>query len=131
MLNGLPVGTMVQGRTSGRYRHGFRYAHLPKISFVESTDDYGFTFLDPVQVIRGLHLIPVFSEGRTSLLLPTCYALAGARARRWQVEFWVRLGDTRSSWFNGGWSPYSASTCRARLSRCASKCGLCKGLSRR
>jgi len=54
----------------GPYRHGFRYASLPKIGFVESSDEYAFTFLDPVQAIRGAHLIPTFSEGRTSALLP-------------------------------------------------------------
>jgi hypothetical protein len=53
----------------GQYRHGFRYAHLPKIGFVESTDEYAFTFLDPTQVIKGSHLIPAFTEGRTSALL--------------------------------------------------------------
>jgi hypothetical protein len=39
------------------------------------------------------------------------------------------LSSTRRSWFNGGWSPYSVSTCKARLSQWASKCSLCKGLS--
>jgi hypothetical protein len=47
----------------------FYYARLPKIGFVESTDKYAFTFLDPIQVIRGSHLIPAFSEGQTSALL--------------------------------------------------------------
>ena len=62
----------------GRYRHGFRHARLPKIGFVESTDEYAFTFLDPVQVIRGMHIIPAFSEGRTSVLLPVRKSVARA-----------------------------------------------------
>ena len=37
---------------------------------MESSDEYAFTFLDPKQVIRGAHIIPAFSEGRTSTLLP-------------------------------------------------------------
>ena len=53
-----------------RYQHGFQRACLPKIGFVESSDEYAFTFLDPKQVIRGAHIIPAFSEGRTSTLLP-------------------------------------------------------------
>ena len=52
------------------YRHGFYHARLPKIGFVESSDEFAFTFLDPAQVIRGAHIMPVFSEGRTSALLP-------------------------------------------------------------
>ena len=58
------------GVEPGRYRHGFRYARLPKIGFVESADPFAFTFLDPAQAIRGVHVIPAFSEGRTSALLP-------------------------------------------------------------
>ena len=54
----------------GQYQHGFHLAHLPKISFMESSDEYAFTFLDPKQVIRGAHIIPVYSEGRTLTLLP-------------------------------------------------------------
>jgi hypothetical protein len=54
----------------GQYRHGLLVGRLPKIGFVESTDKYAFTFLDPGQAIRGAHLIPAFAEGRSSALLP-------------------------------------------------------------
>jgi hypothetical protein len=64
------------GFEPGRYRYGIRYAQLPKIDFVESTDPYVFTFLDPAQAIRGVHLIPVFSKGHTSALLPTAKSIA-------------------------------------------------------
>jgi hypothetical protein len=64
------------GVEPGQYRHGFHLAHLPKISFVESSDEYAFTFLDPKQVIRGAHIIPVFSEGCTSTLLPATKSVA-------------------------------------------------------
>ena len=64
------------GVEPGRYCHGFRYAHLPKFGFVESTDDYAFTFLDPALVIRGAHMIPAFTEGRTTALLPWTKSLA-------------------------------------------------------
>ena len=52
------------------HRHGFSRAVLPKIGFVPSTDEYTFGFLDPKHVIRGCHLIPAFTCGRTSDLLP-------------------------------------------------------------
>jgi hypothetical protein len=64
------------GFEPGRYRHGFHQARLPKIGFVESSDDYAFTFLDPGQVIRGAHITPAFSEGRISILLPATKSVA-------------------------------------------------------
>ena len=64
------------GVEPGRYCHGFQYAHLPKFRFVESTDDYAFAFLDPALVTWGAHMIPAFSEGRTSALLPATKSLA-------------------------------------------------------
>ncbi len=64
------------GMEPGPYRHGFQHTHLPKIGFVQSLDYYTFTFLDPAQVIRGVHLIPAFSEERTSSLLPVTKSLA-------------------------------------------------------
>jgi hypothetical protein len=64
------------GMEPGQYYHGFRHARLPKIGFVESTDEFAFTFLDPVQVIRGAHIIPAFAEGRTSTLLPVTKSIA-------------------------------------------------------
>ena len=53
------------------YRHGFRQARLPKISFVRpSSDEDAFGFLNPRNIIRACHLIPAFSCGRTNELLP-------------------------------------------------------------
>jgi hypothetical protein len=39
-------------------------------------DDYAFTFLDPALVIWGAHMIPAFSKGHTSALLPSTKSLA-------------------------------------------------------
>jgi hypothetical protein len=64
------------GVEPGRYCHGFYYTRLPKIGFVELMDKYAFTFLDPEQVIRGSHLIPAFSEGRTLALLQATKSVA-------------------------------------------------------
>ena len=60
----------------GQYYHRFCFARLPKIGFVESNDEYAFTFLDPAQVIRGAHIIPVFAEGCTTSLLPVTKSIA-------------------------------------------------------
>jgi hypothetical protein len=41
-----------------------KHARLPKVGFVDESDVDVFGFLDPGQVIRGAHLIPVFASGR-------------------------------------------------------------------
>jgi hypothetical protein len=71
------------------YKSGSRFSRLPKIGFVESSDHYAFGFLDPAHVIRGCHLIPAFSEGRTSLLLP--FTQSDAR---------MLESDTNDDWTN-------------------------------
>lgn len=43
---------------------------LPRVSCVPYNDTDAFGFLDPVDVIRGVHLLPRFRYGRTSSLLP-------------------------------------------------------------
>lgn len=51
------------------HRYGSTSARLPKVGFVPDSDSAAFGFLDPSLVIRGCHLIPVFSDGRTPNLL--------------------------------------------------------------
>ena len=63
------------------YTHGFRRAKLPKIGFMPSSDEYAFGFLDPRHVIRSCYLIPAFSCGRTTKLLPV--AKTDARCLRY------------------------------------------------
>ena len=58
------------------HSHGFHHPHLPKIGFVKSLDYYAFTFLDPTQVVRGVHIIPAFSARCTSDLLPATKTVA-------------------------------------------------------
>jgi hypothetical protein len=59
------------------HRWGLRKAHLPKVGFVPDRPDHiPFGFLDPSLVIQGCHLIPAFSDGRTSELLQKGVSLA-------------------------------------------------------
>ncbi|KIJ54888.1 hypothetical protein M422DRAFT_152963, partial [Sphaerobolus stellatus SS14] len=52
------------------YKSGPNYRRLDRIGFVHDEDNTeSFGFLDPSLVIRAVHLIPVFSEGRTNELL--------------------------------------------------------------
>ena len=53
------------------YTFGKRQAKLPKIGFVPDSDEFAFGFLDPSHVIRGCHLIPSFTDGKTPDLLTT------------------------------------------------------------
>ena len=52
------------------YRGGWKSRRLHRIGFVGADDDMAFGFLDPQEVIRGVHLIPTFHHGRTTTLLP-------------------------------------------------------------
>ena len=76
--------------TVGSPNVGIRHAQLPKIGFVESSDDYAFGFLNPAQAIRGMHVIPAFSEGRTSALLPTTNSLARVLNPE-EIDDWVNF----------------------------------------
>ncbi|KAJ7090534.1 hypothetical protein C8R44DRAFT_720233, partial [Mycena epipterygia] len=69
------------------YRSGHKKARLPKVGFVPESDPYAFGFLEPAQVIRGSHLIPDFSSGRTNDLLAT-RAVTAARAPD-DTDHWV------------------------------------------
>lgn len=48
------------------YRAGWGAQRLHRVGFVDGHDPQAFGFLDPSEVIRGVHLIPAFAHGRTS-----------------------------------------------------------------
>ena len=50
---------------------GWRSKCLHQIGFVDGDDPFAFSFLDPAEVICGVHLIPAFAYGQTSELLPS------------------------------------------------------------
>ena len=50
------------------HRSGSKAKWLHRIGFVEQEDEAAFGFLDPDQVVRGVHLIPAFAYGQTSAL---------------------------------------------------------------
>jgi hypothetical protein len=51
-------------------RGGWANKRLHGISFIPWDEPGAFGFLDPAQVIRGVHLIPNFPQGRTDSRLP-------------------------------------------------------------
>ena len=53
-----------------RARSGFKARRLHQVGFLNSNTDMGaFGFIDPLDVVRAVHLIPAFHFGKTSLLL--------------------------------------------------------------
>ena len=52
-------------------RSGFKARRLRQIGFLDSSnaDTPAFGFIDPLDVIRAIHVIPVFHFGKTNLLL--------------------------------------------------------------
>ncbi|KAF7308994.1 hypothetical protein MKEN_01100300 [Mycena kentingensis (nom. inval.)] len=53
------------------YASGLVPGKLPMVGCMPDSDPHAFGFLDPSLVIRGAHLMPVFSRGKTNDLLPT------------------------------------------------------------
>ena len=86
-----------------RYRSGPRYARLPIVGFVEDSDELAFGFLDPSLVIRGSHLVPRFSLGRTNTLMsyrgPTAARTPGC-TDDW-TNFYVNMYAAFSSQLSG------------------------------
>ncbi|KAJ7066702.1 hypothetical protein C8F01DRAFT_1124234 [Mycena amicta] len=52
------------------YRSGFKQKRLPRVRYMPHSSPDAFGFLDPLDVIRGSHLIPAFHHHRTSEYLP-------------------------------------------------------------
>lgn len=55
---------------------GWDSCRLDRVGFVPDSDPDAFGFLDPQDVVRGCHLIPAFTEGRTTTLLRSPSRLA-------------------------------------------------------
>jgi hypothetical protein len=72
------------------YRSGFRQARLPKIGFVESTDEFAFSFIDPANVVCGCHLIPAFNAGRSADLFPWPHSIA-RRLDPEEIDDWLNF----------------------------------------
>lgn len=64
---------------------GWAKKRLPRLRFVQHDKPDAFGFVNPADVIRGIHIIPAFYYGRTSLILPNP-SLARACGRDAEVE---------------------------------------------
>ena len=52
------------------FHSGFRRARLPAIGFIDLTDEFAFSFVDPANVVCRCHLILAFNAGQNADLLP-------------------------------------------------------------
>ncbi|KIN94465.1 hypothetical protein M404DRAFT_35030 [Pisolithus tinctorius Marx 270] len=71
-----------------QHKSGWNTKCLHRIGFFNANDDpdNAFGFLDPCQVIRGVHLIPAFMYGRTRELLP--FSIARPVLEKDEDWFW-------------------------------------------
>ncbi|KIM71547.1 hypothetical protein PILCRDRAFT_16970 [Piloderma croceum F 1598] len=70
------------------HHSGVTAARLPKIGFVEDNDELAFGFLDPSLIIRGCHLVPAFSDGKTTNLLRTTHTIVRPLG---EIDDWVNF----------------------------------------
>lgn len=74
-----------------KYRAGWTPRRLHRVGFVDSDDPQAFGFLDPSEVIRGVHMIPAFAHGRTSNLLGPSIARQAAENNEDWIFYYVGM----------------------------------------
>ena len=70
------------------YCSGFRRACLPTIGFIDSTDKFAFSFVDPANVLCGCHLILAFDAGQNADLLPWPCSIAQCLTNPDNIDDW-------------------------------------------
>jgi hypothetical protein len=51
------------------FEAGWKAKHLPRIGFIDGSEECAFGFVDPTCVVRAVHLIPAFHLGRTTEIM--------------------------------------------------------------
>ncbi|KAF9472522.1 hypothetical protein BDN70DRAFT_818524, partial [Pholiota conissans] len=69
----------------------WRAKYLPRIEFVNIEDYMPFGFLDPINVIRGCHVIPAFAYGQTDDLLPPSIACLPTENDKDWIYYYVNI----------------------------------------
>ncbi|KAH7909388.1 hypothetical protein BJ138DRAFT_1102735 [Hygrophoropsis aurantiaca] len=68
-----------------RIQSGFTAKRLPRVGYLPIDEPGAFGFLDPDQVIRGVHLIPAFAYDRTANYIPSSIA----QREEGEVDDWL------------------------------------------
>ena len=72
------------------YYYSSRIDYYNQCGFVESTDDFAFSFVDPADVIRGSHLILAFNAGRSAVLILHSHSIARCLKPE-EVDDWLNF----------------------------------------
>lgn len=56
------------------YPSGWAAKRLPRVGFLDADDPSAFGFIDPMHVVRGVHLIPAFACGGSQQIAPDSIA---------------------------------------------------------
>ncbi|KAK0226736.1 hypothetical protein EDD85DRAFT_923411 [Armillaria nabsnona] len=76
-----------------KHRSGFKAKWPHWVGFVDTEDPEAFGFLDPADVIRAIHLVPVYKLGRTSDFMPPSISRRPNEHdedyERYSVDMWV------------------------------------------
>ncbi|KAF8874231.1 hypothetical protein BD779DRAFT_1476607 [Infundibulicybe gibba] len=78
------------------HKSGWKARRLHRVGFIDSNEDPegAFGFLDPNEVIRGVHLIPAFAHGRTtSLLAPSIIRPPREKNKDWLYYYVGMFAD--------------------------------------
>jgi len=77
---------------------GWKAKHLHCVGFVDGEDLAVFRFLDPQEVICGIHLIPAFAHGQMADLLPSSSMMCTQHENHkdWQ-HFYISMSVNFSS----------------------------------
>ncbi|KAF7426603.1 hypothetical protein PC9H_008972 [Pleurotus ostreatus] len=80
------------------FRAGFSKRRLYRIGFVALDDDAAFTFVNPVDIIRAVHILPAFHYGLTQVdeISPVADATETKNQGKWQF-FYVGMFSDRDT----------------------------------
>jgi hypothetical protein len=75
------------------YRAGWVHLRLHRVGFLSRNEGTRFSFINPAEVIRGVHLLPDFASGRTNKNLgPSLARTPSEKNSDWAyffVNMWV------------------------------------------
>ncbi|KDQ29950.1 hypothetical protein PLEOSDRAFT_1074586 [Pleurotus ostreatus PC15] len=78
------------------FTSGWRAQRLHRIGFVPASDESAFSFLDPAEIIRAVHLIPAFAHGETAQPEPSSSVASISEAKnkgKWNFYYVGMFAD--------------------------------------
>jgi hypothetical protein len=72
-----------------KHKSGWKAQRLHRVRFIPTSTGDAFGFLDPNDIIRGVHLIPAFASGQTTELLEPALSIQYEENKKDWVEYYV------------------------------------------